>query len=296
MQEAAKNLLLVLVALFPIACDTTSSYVIDFRCALDFGEGQVKMVVASAVNEQGEELYPRKWNAEFIDMPAVSKQQQRRPTLTGDVVTAILTVTKKQKYFIFFALCASAGLRFGEALGIDIKNVSSDCSTIAIRQKAWRRQIHNFLKTKNGKREIDLHPKVSAMLKMFIGNRKSGLLFASRNGTPLQQSNFLRRTLHPILVKIGQPKCGVHAFRRFRNTYLKNRTSCPEGVRQFWLGWEDKDMSDLYDKIREDVAFRREWAEKAGLGFEIPTKDFAKNRVIGRKRTETPDVRFVTTV
>jgi len=33
----------------------------------------VKMVVASAVNEQGEELYPRKWNAEFIDMPAVSK-------------------------------------------------------------------------------------------------------------------------------------------------------------------------------------------------------------------------------
>jgi len=58
-------------------------------------------------------------------------------------------------------------------------------------------------------------------------------------------------------------------------------------------------MSDLYDKIREDVAFRRKWAEKAALGFEIPTKDFAKNRVIGRngrKRTETPDVRFVTTV
>src|SRR5215472_16590828 len=39
--------------------------------------------------------------------------------------------------------------------------------------------------------------------------------------------------LHPILAKIGQPKCGVHTFRRFRNTYLKNRTSCPEGVRQF---------------------------------------------------------------
>jgi hypothetical protein len=64
-------------------------------------------------------------------------------------------------------------------------------------------------------------------------------------------------------------------------------------------GWEDKDMSGLYDKIREDVSFRREWAEKAGLGFEIPTKHFAKNRVIGRngrKRTERPDVRFVTTV
>jgi len=71
------------------------------------------------------------------------------------------------------------------------------------------------------------------MLKIFIGNKKSGSLFASRNGAPLGQSNILRRKLHPILAKIGQPKCGVHAFRRFRNTYLKNRTSCPEGVRQF---------------------------------------------------------------
>lgn len=150
----------------------------------------------------------------------------------------------------------------------------------------------------SSKREIDLHPNIAAMLKSFISERKSGLLFPSRTGKPLEQSNVLR-TLHPILVKVGQPKCGAHAFRRFRNTYLKNRTSCPEGVRQFWLGWEDKDMSDLYDKIREDVAFRREWAEKSGLGFEIPSKNFAKKGVIGRngrKWTETPDIHSIATV
>jgi integrase len=129
--------------------------------------------------------------------------------------------------------------------------------TIRIRQKAWRSHVHKFLKTKNGKREVDLHPTVAALLKTFIGERKSSL-FPSRTGKPLEQSNILRRRLHPILVKLGQPKSGAHAFRRFRNTYLKNRTSCPEAVRQFWMGWEGKDMSDLYDKIREDVAFRRE--------------------------------------
>ncbi len=32
-------------------------------------------------------------------------------------------------------------------------------------------------------------------------------------------------------------------------------------------------MSDHYDKIRHDVAFRREVAEKAGLGFELPCKE-----------------------
>lgn len=29
-------------------------------------------------------------------------------------------------------------------------------------------------------------------------------------------------------------------------------------------------MSDLYDKIKEDVSFRREWAEKCGYGFDLP--------------------------
>jgi hypothetical protein len=30
-------------------------------------------------------------------------------------------------------------------------------------------------------------------------------------------------------------------------------------------------MSDLYDKIREDVEFRWIWAEKCGFGFELPS-------------------------
>ena len=30
-------------------------------------------------------------------------------------------------------------------------------------------------------------------------------------------------------------------------------------------------MSDLYDKIKEDVQFRKMWAEKSGFGFELPS-------------------------
>src|SRR6516162_5137786 len=39
-------------------------------------------------------------------------------------------------------------------------------------------------------------------------------------------------------------------------------------------------MSDLYDKIRDDVAFRREWAEKLGLGFVIPSKKFSERPLL----------------
>lgn len=86
------------------------------------------------------------------------------------------------------------------------------------------------------------------------------------------------RDRHPALKKLkyvnphtGTHKAGNHAFRRFRNTYLRNRTECPEGLYKYWMGHAGTDMSDLYDKIREDVAFRKEWAEKCGIGFEIPS-------------------------
>ena len=29
-------------------------------------------------------------------------------------------------------------------------------------------------------------------------------------------------------------------------------------------------MSELYDKVKHDIGFRREWAEKCGIGFELP--------------------------
>jgi hypothetical protein len=83
----------------------------------------VKMVVASAVNEQGEELHPRKWNHAFIDMPVIDKKKQKTPTFTSEVVTGIVRLASGLHRMLFIA-CAAAGLRIGEALGIDIKDVS----------------------------------------------------------------------------------------------------------------------------------------------------------------------------
>ncbi len=54
------------------------------------------------------------------------------------------------------------------------------------------------------------------------------------------------------------------------NPHLRNRTECPEGLQRFWMGHADASMADLYDKIKEDMKFRRKWAEKAGFGFKLP--------------------------
>jgi hypothetical protein len=38
------------------------------------------------------------------------------------------------------------------------------------------------------------------------------------------------------------------------------------------MGHAGEGMSDLYDKIRHDVAFRKEVAERIGLGFVLPSE------------------------
>ena len=62
----------------------------------------------------------------------------------------------------------------------------------------------------------------------------------------------LRRHLHPALKQLGfinpftgTHKAGHHAFRRFRNTHLRNRSGYPEGLRKFWLGHADESMCHL---------------------------------------------------
>jgi hypothetical protein len=48
-----------------------------------------KMVVASVVTADGEQVYPRKWNHDFIGLPIIDRNRQHRPTVTeaevGDI-------------------------------------------------------------------------------------------------------------------------------------------------------------------------------------------------------------------
>ena len=115
----------------------------------------VKGVVSSAINELGDELFPRKWNEEFIDAPLVKHQNQ--PSTNREGVEAILREATGQ-YRVLYALLAGCGpLRAGEALGLEIgKHISEDCRTLYIRQKAKRGLIQPYLKTQKGERDIDL--------------------------------------------------------------------------------------------------------------------------------------------
>jgi hypothetical protein len=125
------------------------------------------------------------------------------------------------------------------------------------------------LKTKSGERQVDLCCSLAKMLRDFAGKRKEGLLFCSSTGAQLLQSNTLSDSLHPALEALEHVKGGFNIFRRFRITYLQ-KTECPEVLRHFWSGHAPKHVSERYTKLREERAFRLEWAEKIGLGFDVP--------------------------
>lgn len=219
----------------------------------------VKPVVASAVDEEGEQLHPRKWNHDFIQLPVVRKDQQRRPTVTDVDLKEILS-TVCRKYAMLFALLAATGLRIGEALALRTTDFRSDCRVLYVRRSIWRNQQEQEPKTDNAVRDVDVPEVLATELRDYVSD-VSGYLFATAEGRPLLQRNVLR-ILH------GVKPVGFHAFRRFRLTWLR-KNYVPKDLERFWMGHASKEVGDDYSKLQEDVAFRQEWAEHIGLGFEL---------------------------
>jgi integrase len=90
-------------------------------------------------------------------------------------------------------------------------------------------------KAKNAYRQVDLHSSAADWLRTFIGDRKEGFIFQNANKASIHQSNFLRRSLHPTMEKLGIEKQGFHGFRRFRVTHLESN-NVPHALVKYWTG------------------------------------------------------------
>ena len=219
----------------------------------------VKLVVASAVNDEGEQIYPRTWNHDFIQLPMVRKDKQYRPTVTDAELATILSNTKKRKHVMLFSLLAATGLRVGEALALRSTDFGPDCRVLHVRRSVWRGNEQEP-KTSNAVRVVDIPEVFGRQLREYVGSI-NGLVFATADGKPLQQRNVLR-VLHRA------KHVGFHAFRRFRLTWLR-KNGVPKDLERYWMGHAPEEVGDLYSKLKDDVSFRQEWAERAGLGFEL---------------------------
>ena len=219
----------------------------------------VKFVVASAVDEEGDQIHPRVWNHEFIQLPLVIKENQSRPTVTEAEISVLLN-SMKAGYAVLVALVAGTGLRIGEALAVRTEDFYPDCQVLHVRRSVWHR-CEQAPKTPNAIRLVDI-PEVLAQVLRRYTEGKNGFLFTTRAGRLLDQRNSLK-ALHG-----AGNRGGFHAFRRFRFAVLR-RAGLPENLIKQWLG-HSQNLIDLYAaQLRYDETYRREWCAKAGLGFEL---------------------------
>jgi integrase len=215
----------------------------------------VKQIVKSAVNEDGDQLYPRTWNTRFIDAPRVDPQSQKAPITPVATLQAAVGATSGDIKALI-ALLGATGLRIGEALALTFEDWDRSAGTLRIHATVVDGHLQADTKTQAGTRTVDLHPQLNVFLHSQFANREqTGRLFTA------SESHYRRQ-----LTAAGIP--GFHSLRRFRITLLQ-ANNVPATLIKFWAGHAAGDVTERYTKIGSQIQERKDWSERAGLGFQI---------------------------
>jgi len=105
-------------------------------------------------------MFPRKWNAEFIEVPVVDSTEQHRPTFAADSINLMLNIAtpgnvkvladqdaaeevventaSNRTLRMLIILAAASGMRLGEILGLSVSNVSDDGTVLKIEDLKFR--------------------------------------------------------------------------------------------------------------------------------------------------------------
>jgi integrase len=220
----------------------------------------VKQIVKSAVDDEGNQLYPRTWNTRFIDAPKVDKSTQKTPVAHPAALQSAVQPSNGE-VGVLVALLAGTGLRVGEALSLmvgedDGVNSFWDAAnkTLNLRTTLVDGQVQNATKTKAGTRVVDLDTRLNDVLRLQFANAE-GRLFRTSERT-------LRRQIEALGIH------GFHSMRRFRITHLQAE-NVPQMLTKFWAGHAAEGQTEQYTKMGSKIQERKDWSERAGLGFSL---------------------------
>jgi integrase len=133
--------------------------------------------------------------------------------------------------------------------------------TLAVRENYYRGKF-GTVKAKSRRRTVPLSSSVvAALVDLRRRSRFSGLdelVFASRNGTPLNENNLLRRVVKPIAVRLDMPWLSWHVFRHTHAT-LGEQIGMALSDRQAQMGHGDVRMTMHY--THSDLERRRAGVE-----------------------------------
>lgn len=186
---------------------------------------------------------------EGVSYPSKVEVDEDPRCYTDEEVKRIFDAAEGQ-YKLLFLLAAETGARAGELFALTVEDVLFEKRVMRINKAMYKQQVQTP-KTKNAIRWIVVRPEVMAMLHSHLNGRTSGLLFATRKGTPLSKDVVNQKHLYPLLEKLGFEKGGMHGFRHHRVSTLVMAGVSKEVIKN-QIGQGSEEMIKRYTHLRPE--------------------------------------------
>jgi integrase len=146
---------------------------------------------------------------------------------------------RKERYATVFLVASATGLRCGELFALKLNDIDFKAGTVRVDESADQRTyIIGPCKNAAAYRTILLGDsegrEVLGILRHFLkcARNSNDLVFHSKRGSPLRETNVLHEFLHLVLKTLGLPQAGMHAFRHGCNRRWELAGMNPAVLRQ----------------------------------------------------------------
>jgi integrase len=128
--------------------------------------------------------------------------------LTRAQMRSLLEAAKDEKLHGLYVLAVTTGMRQGELLGLQWKDIDFDAGTLRVNRSVYNGKV-SPPKTNSGRRTIRLSKLAIRALKTHRVNtaklRISEWVFSTGKGTPISNHNLHNRSWKPLLKRAGLP-------------------------------------------------------------------------------------------
>jgi integrase/recombinase XerD len=133
---------------------------------------------------------------------------------------------------------------------LHIEDLDFEKSVVHIRRSVFGRE-EVTPKTDAGYRNVMVDPEALKIVQEFIGDRKSGRVFNSKNNTPLVCGEVNRSVLKPLLRMLKLQPGTTHAFRHGRVSLLQ-QNRVPGDLIKEWVGHTSLKITSGYTHFDDD--------------------------------------------
>ena len=189
---------------------------------------------------------------------------------------ATLGEARRELYSTLFLLAAASGLRSSELLALRANDIDFGAKTVRVEESSDQRGRGEIGPCKNATayRTVLLcdpeGQKAMRRLARFMGivSDSHALIFHSKRGGPLLETNILNQGLYPALEALGLEQAGMHAFRRGCNRRWELAGVNPAVIRQ-QMGHASAAMTALYTGEIPLEQIRTEFSMKFGNKIDV---------------------------